>query len=118
LDKKSIHKGVELTIQQKPPVVSVVSANLKPNSILEIEYKEAPTNIKWKRSFVFCDDENRVLARADFENSSGSFTIPANKFISQLRRLKNLKLYSEQNPKNEDMMIRSKRVAICTLQLL
>ena len=57
LDKKNIHNGVELTIQQKPPVVSIVSASLKAASNLEIQYNEAPTDIKWKRSFVFCDDE-------------------------------------------------------------
>ncbi len=117
LDKKTIHSGVELTVHQKSPLVNIASGKLKTGSVLEIHYKEAPTDITWKRSFVFCYENDTVVARADFEHSQGSFSIPASRFIAPLRKLKWLKLYSEQNPKNDDMMIRSKRVIICTLQL-
>jgi hypothetical protein len=118
LDKKNVHSGVELTIHQKPPIVNIHGANIKTGSVLEIRYNEAPTNIAWKRSFVFCDSSDKVLARADFDRSNGSFSIPTSRFIAQLRKEKNLRLCSEQNPQNADMMIRSKRIVICTLHLL
>lgn len=117
LDKKNIFQGVELNFNQKAPEILIAAPGLKPASVLEIDYKEAPTDIKWKRSFVFCDEQNNVVARKDFEQSSGVFSIPASVFYAQLKNLKKLKLYAEQNPKNTDMMIRSKKVTIGNMVL-
>ena len=117
LDRKNIYSGVELNFNQKVPDILIASPALKSASVLEIDYKEAPTDIKWKRSFVFFDENNNVLARQDFDQSSGIFSIPASLFSKQLKNLKKLKLCAEQNPKNTDMMIRAKKVTIGNIVL-
>jgi hypothetical protein len=117
LDKKIIHRGTENPVKDKIPVVALAKTALKPASVLKIVYKQAPSSIEWKSNFVFTNNRDSTLLQFDFDKASGDFSIPVSAFLTHLKKEKKLMLFADQHPKNDALMIRSKRVLLCNIQL-
>lgn len=100
LNEKELAKGTE------QPTTLVWKGSKKDK--LSIEYRRAPSNIKWKRNFVFTTTTDSVLSTCSFSYSDGTFNIPASAITGPLMTLDTIKLHTEEHPADEQMMVRSK----------
>jgi hypothetical protein len=75
---------------------------------LRIEYHRQPSNIKWKRNFVFTTTRDSILSTCSFTYADGTFEIPASAITGPLAQLDTIKLHTEEHPADDQMMVRSK----------
>lgn len=98
--------GKELAKGSEQPTTLVWKGGKKDK--LSIEYHRSPSNIKWKRNFVFTTTADSVLSTCSFSYSDGTFQIPVSAITGPLAILDTIKLHTEEHPLDEQMMVRSK----------
>jgi hypothetical protein len=91
----------------------IKSSVWRKSGYLELVYSESEPNA-WKRSFQLVDEnDNQLLSR----DSTTNFKIP----LKELRKIfagkKELTIYTVIAPANPDIMIRIRRVHLCTMKL-
>jgi hypothetical protein len=109
-------KKILLKAKEEDPVQTLIISSSDTSSIL-IDYKEAPSNVKWKRDFIFKTGTDSILHHFSFTYSSGKFRLPLPDFSKLISRHGPLTLFTEQHPANEDVMIRSKIQTLAIFQL-
>ena len=100
-------KKILLKAKEEDPVKTIMLSSSDTSSIV-IDYKEAPSNIKWKRDFNFKNKADSIVLRYSFNYSGGKFRLPFNEIRQLIARQGSLTLITEQHPANENIMIRSK----------
>jgi hypothetical protein len=98
--------GKELTRGSDQPKTIVWKGHKKDK--LSIQYHRPPSNIKWKRNFVFTTTRDSILSTCTFSYSDGNFAIPVSAITGPLATMDTIKLHTEEHPADEQMMIRSK----------
>ncbi len=117
-DTWEIRRGKEVLLKgrEQDPVQTIWLSSSDTSSIIII-YKEAPSNIKWKRDFNFRNKADSIVLSYSFTYSSGKFILPGKEINGFISRFGSLSLITEQHPVNEDMMIRSKIQALAVFQM-
>ncbi len=117
-DTWEIRRGKKILLKGKEqdPVQTITLSSSDTSAILII-YKEAPSNIKWKRDFNFKNKADSIVLSYSFTYSSGKFSLPCKEINGFIARHGSLTLITEQHPANEDMMIRSKIQALAVFQM-
>jgi hypothetical protein len=109
-------KKILLKAKEADPVKTIILSSSDTSSIV-INYKEAPSNVKWKRDFNFKNKADSIVLSYSFNYSSGKFRLPFNEIRQLIARQGSLTLNTEQHPAIEDIMIRSKIQALAVLQM-
>jgi hypothetical protein len=81
---------------------------------LIINFKEAPSNIQWKRDFILRTASDSVLHQFSFSYSTGKFRLAG--ISSIISKHVPVTLITEQHPAKEDILARSKMLVIGTFQ--
>lgn len=102
------------TDDEKP--VQTIFLSTSDTSDLIIDYKESPSNIKWKRTFLLRDKNDSLLANYDFNYSKGRFRLPIKSVQQFIKRFGKISLLTEQHPADDQMMIRSKMQTLAYIQ--
>ena len=114
--KIKLHNRVLLNTNQEDEAKNlkkIKSTDWKKNGYLEIIYTEADPTF-WKRSFLFFDEKDNQLLSIDS-------TTRVKISLSKLRKLfagkKEINIYTVASPLNPDILVRIRRVHLCTLKL-
>jgi hypothetical protein len=83
-------------------------------SALIINFKEAPSNIQWKRDFILRTASDSVLYQFSFLYSTGKFRLAG--ISSVISKHGPVTLITEQHPAKEDILARSKMLVIGIFQ--
>jgi hypothetical protein len=108
--KKTLLKGKE------GDPIKTIAISLTDTSALLVQYKEAPSNIKWKRDFILKNSQDSLLLSIPFNYSSGKFSLPYSSISPLLQKYAFISIVTEQHPLSDDMMIRSKKLTLAIIQ--
>ena len=108
-------KKILLKAKEEDPVQTLIISVSDTSSIL-IDYKEAPSNVKWKRDFIFKTGTDSILHHFSFTYSTGKFRLPVPGLSQLIDRHGPVTLLTEQHPAKEDVMIRSKMLVLAVFQ--
>jgi hypothetical protein len=96
---------------------TALQINPTDTTALTIVFKEAPSNIQWKRNFSLRTENDSMLYQISFTYSSGKFRLPANQLNKIILRNGPVRLVTEQHPANDEIMARSKMTILAILQI-
>ena len=116
-DSWDICRGkTKLATSKEGSIVPIILISMVDTNAIVVDFREAKTNIQWKRQFIFTSGNDSALYQFSFPYSSGKFRLELPDFSATISRFGPVKLSTIQQPENDDIMARSKMTDLAIFQ--